>query len=290
MERSVLESKSPSQSEFLASIRGLPPFHPVASEVLNLFSSASDGFQLDELASILNRDPAFAAELLQTANSPLFGLKSSIHTVTRAIIVLGLEHTKSLAIRTAMQIYLKGASGDSALQKCWLHSLACAEIASLIMTACGHAGNDQAYTAGLLHDVGRLALLRAFGPRYVPLLSEKYASVAEVVAAEQQIFGFDHCRAGHSLCVLWNFPPQIGQIALQHHEPLSDPPNSFLNIVRLSCQIADVLGFAAAQFENQPSYELLLAALPAGMQARCNWSPEQLRERVIERTGASEQS
>src|SRR5262249_55272712 len=134
MERPILESRSGGQLEILAAIRGLPPFHPVASEVLRLFSSATDGFQLDELAATLNRDPAFAAELLQTANSPLFGLKSSVQTVTRAIIVLGIEHTKALAIRTAMQIYLKDASADSVLERCWLHSLACAEIAGLMMT------------------------------------------------------------------------------------------------------------------------------------------------------------
>ena len=109
MESHFLPSEDSRKSEFLDRIRSLPPFHPVASEVLRLFSSNTDGFQVDELAATLSRDPAFAAELLQNANSPLFGLKSSVHTVTRAIIVLGLEHTKMLAIRTAMQIYFKDA-------------------------------------------------------------------------------------------------------------------------------------------------------------------------------------
>jgi len=254
---------------------------------MSLFSSAADGFQLDELAHILNRDPAFAAELLQTANSPLFGLKSSIHTVTRAIIVLGIEHTKALAIRTAMQIYLKDASDDPVLQRSWLHSLACAEIASLMMTACGQAGNDQSYTAGLLHDIGRLALLQAFRARYVPLLGREYGSAADAVEAERQIFGFDHCQAGHQLCLLWNFPPEIGQIALQHHGPDSGRPNSLLNIVRTCCRLADCLSFASVQSDNQPTYEELSSALPTEMRARFDWSSDQLRERVIERTGTA---
>jgi HD-like signal output (HDOD) protein len=278
------------ESELLAQIRSLPPFHPVASEVLRLFSSATDGFQLDQLASTLNRDPAFAAELLQTANSPLFGLKSSVHTVTRAIIVLGIEHTKALAIRTAMQIYLKDASDDSVLQRCWLHSLACAEISGLMMTACGQSGNDQAYTAGLLHDIGRLALLRAFGAQYVPLLNREHKCAGDVVEAERQLFGFDHCHAGHDLCTLWNFPLEIGQITLRHHEPDSGRPNSFLNIVRISCRLADGLGFAGVQCENQPAYQELIAALPVEMQGRFDWSPDQLRARVLERTGAAGRS
>ena len=287
MKELIAPSERDCHSGSLDKIRSLPPFHPVASQVLSLFSTANDGFQLDEIARILGGDPAFAAEMLQTANSPLFGLKCSVHTVGRAIIVLGLERTKALAVRTAMQIYLSKALDHPVLHRGWLHSLACAEIARTMMRACGQASEDQAYTGGLLHDIGRLALLTAFRAQYVPVLTQAYGSAEEIIGSEVNTLGLDHCRAGHELCGLWSFPHEIDEIVLRHHEPLSGRENSLLNIVRISCQLADCLGFSAVKYHSTPTYEQLIARMSAEMRGRFEFSVDQLRQIVNDRVGSA---
>jgi putative nucleotidyltransferase with HDIG domain len=272
-------------SGFLSAIRSLPPFHPVATEALRLLCSAEDGVDVDEVAHVLGDDPAFAAEMLQTANSPLFGFQRSVHSIGHAIIILGLDRTRALAIRTAMQMYLKDAADNPALQPCWLHSLACAEIAKILMTTCGRAGNDQAYTAGLLHDIGRFVLLKSFRSEYPPVLNRNYQAIDELINAERQAMGIDHCEAGHEICLLWSFPPQIGEIALHHHENVSGQENSTLNLVRLSCQFADSLGFSAFRCGQRPKYEQLISALAPQMRCRFEVPADELRQMVLDRVG-----
>jgi HD-like signal output (HDOD) protein len=272
-------------SEFLSTIRSLPPFHPVATEALRLLCSAEDRVDVDEVARILGDDPAFAAEMLQTANSPLFGFQRSVHSIAHAIIILGLDRTRALAIRTAMQMYLKDTADHSALQPCWLHSLACAEIAKILMITNGRAGSDQGYTAGLLHDIGRFVLLKSFRSEYPPVLNRNYQSNVEFMNAEREALGIDHCEAGQQICLLWSFPPQIGEIALRHHENFSGQENSTLNLVRLSCQFADSLGFAAFRCGQRPKYEQLISALAPQLRCRFEISADELRQMVLDRVG-----
>lgn len=262
----------------------MPPFHPVATQVLRLFSSSEEA-ELDEVAGMMGSDPAFAAEMLQTANSPLFALHSEVHSIRHALVVIGLERTKALAIRTAMQIYLKDAFDHPVSRLCWSHSLACAEIAKTMAALCGRDSSEHAYTAGLLHDIGRVALLKAFPADYVPLLEKPHAGAEEVIAAEIQAFGFDHCHAVDELCALWNFPVVIREIAQRHHERLAGQENSLLNIVRISCRIADSLGFPAAR-QGAPIYERVVSGLPAEIRRRFDFSEEQLYHMISARLGS----
>jgi HD-like signal output (HDOD) protein len=284
MTEQVGRSATDCQTEILGKIRSLPPFHPVASQVLQLFSSGDEALELNKVAQIMGSDPAFAAEMLQTANSPLFGLQCEVHSIRHALIVVGLERTKALAIGTALQIYLKDALDHPAMRRCWSHSLACAEIAKTMMASCGHDSIEHAYTGGLLHDIGRLALLKAFPADYVPLLEKSNAGTDGVIAAEIQFFGFDHCHAVDELYALWNFPTPFIEIALRHHDPVSGRENSLLNIVRISCRMADSLGFPAAR-QGAPSYEHLVSALPTEMRRRFEFSEEQLYQLVSDRLG-----
>ena len=272
------------QTERLGKISSLPPFHPVATEVLRLFSSGEEA-ELEEVAGIMGSDPAFASEMLQTANSPLFALHSEVHSIRHALVVIGLERTKALAIRTAMQIYLKDAFDHPVKHLCWSHSLACAEIAKIMAGLCGRDSSEHAYTAGLLHDIGRVAFLKAFPADYIPLLEKPRAGAGAMIAAEIQTFGFDHCHAVDELCALWNVPATIREIAERHHEPLSGQENSLLNLVRISCRIADSLGFPGAR-HGAPSYEHLVSNLPAEMRRRFEVSEEQLYRMISDRLGS----
>jgi putative nucleotidyltransferase with HDIG domain len=271
--------------EVLKQIGSLPPFHAVASQMLRLSSSSAEDLEIDEVAAIIDGDQAFAAELLQMANSPLFGLQYTVRSSRHAIVVLGLERTKALAVRIAMQIYLKEALDHPVMQRCWLHSLACAEIAKTMAGSSGKAATESAQTAGLLHDIGRVALLNLYRDEYLPLLDEKYESAEEIPLREAQAFGFDHCRAGSKLCDLWNFPREIGEVALGHHEPMSGQSNQLLDIVRISCRMADSLGFMSVRHERRPSYDQIQWSLPPQIRQRFQFSAAQLHQMIADRAG-----
>src|SRR5262245_61844244 len=110
-------------------ICNLPPFRPVVSQVMRLSSDPDDDVDIDRISAVVESDAAFAAEMLRVANSPLFGLRSRVYGIRHAITILGLERTKALAFRIAIEEYLETTLNHAAVRRCWLHTLACAEIA-----------------------------------------------------------------------------------------------------------------------------------------------------------------
>src|SRR5689334_18626060 len=106
----------------------LPPLHSIANQVLAL--SADESLDLLKLASVIEGDPAFAAEILFLANSSLFGFPSKMHVLRHAVSVLGLDRIKALAVTVAMRAYLGHAS--PLIRQCWRHTAAAAVIAEEI--------------------------------------------------------------------------------------------------------------------------------------------------------------
>jgi len=109
------------------------------------------------LSSVIETDPALAAEVLFLANSPLFGFPSKMEVLPRAIAVLGLDRIQALAMTVAMRAFV--SVGGPLVRQCWRHSAASAVIAERISSVFGVPG-DQAYSAVLLHDIGRLGLVQ----------------------------------------------------------------------------------------------------------------------------------
>ena len=148
-------------------LRELPPFPPIASRLLGLLAREEGG--LREISDLINKDAAFAAEVLRIANSSLFGLQSKISSILQSIAFLGTERVKGLAFTVAIRCYLKRALAHDILRRGWRHNLACAVIAEE-MSGRLYLDGAQAYTAALMHDIGRLAFLAAYPRQCVNLL------------------------------------------------------------------------------------------------------------------------
>ena len=118
---------------------------------------------------MLRIDPALSAEILRVSNSALYGLSRRVDNVSHAIVVLGTEVVKRLALTVALGRFSHGFLRNQGLRICWDHSVACALIAEELAQAMDVA-KDRAYTAGLLHDVGRLALLACYPNEYGNLI------------------------------------------------------------------------------------------------------------------------
>src|SRR5580658_10037300 len=179
----------------------LPPLNAIANQVIAL--SANPDVNLHEIATVMGGDPAFAADLLLLANSSLFGFRARIQVVSHAIAVLGLDRIKALAVTVAMRSFL--SKGGPLLPRCWQHSAACAIIAEQISPIFDVKG-DVAYTLGLLHDVGRLGLLRSYPVEYPPLLRGSFQNLEEVLCAERTLLKVDHGLAGAWMLRSWSFP------------------------------------------------------------------------------------
>ena len=261
----------------------LPPLHSIANHVLSL--SADESMDLHKLASVIEGDPAFAAEILFLANSPLFGFPSKMHVLGHAVSVLGLDRIKALAVTVAMRAYLGHAS--PLVRQCWRHTAACAVIAEEISAKFDVPG-DRAYTAALMHDIGRLGLLKSYAREIAPVLAAQYRDSAEVLMAEQAAINVDHGLAGAWLVKTWAFPLAFAEICEHHHDAIRQGESPLLQVVKAACLIADALGYAAVRYRNLPTYQALVSAIfPQG--AEQFPSEDELRTNVDARLVAFEQ-
>ena len=260
----------------------LPPCEPIAAKLLQL--SADEDCDIGSLTDVIKADPAISTEILRLANSPLFGAISRFHTVGNAIVFLGVDRTKSMAFTVAMKSYMQNTLGTPAVKQCWLHSLACAQLAEELAGMYGMR-KDWAYTAGLMHDIGRLGLIKAYGVEYMPLLTTEYETLKDSLREEQRLFGFDHCKAGAWLTRVWNFPEELSTTAECHHEVFAAQEHDLLPVVQLSCQLADSLNFEAIRYQDRLNYTEILAQLPEDLRARFRFSFAELQEKISQKVG-----
>ena len=182
-------------------LSNLPPLNAIANQVLSL--SSDPNVELMKLADVMECDPAFAADVLFLANSSLFGFPARIQALRHAIAVLGLERIKALAITVAMRSFMD--KGGPLIRNCWRHSAACGMIAERIAPIF-HITRESAYSVGLLHDIGRLGLLKSYSPDYTPLLNGSFLSVDGILHAERIALSVDHATAGSWLVKTWVLP------------------------------------------------------------------------------------
>lgn len=239
----------------------LPPFPQVAVRVLQLVTN--ENVQLHELCDLVSSDAAFASEVLTVANSALYAPRYPASSILQAIAVLGADTLQGMCVTVGVRAYLGKKMSQPAMRALWRHSLACGMIAQKL-AAGGLVDEYTAYTAGILHDIGRIALTVIQPKDYVVLLESHHGPAASILQYERGIFGWDHCEAGLRLVSGWKLPQEFGEVVLDHHVPRrNDGAWGLSELAKMSCAIADSAGYAAFAGCEATAYSELLEKLPA---------------------------
>src|SRR5208337_4916252 len=146
----------------------LPPFPWVAKRLMATL--ARENVDITEIGKLIAAEPVFATRVLQLANSPLFALERQVRTISHAIILLGLDRVKAITFTRAMEDFVTPALSIKALRVCWQNCLAVALLSEKLARA-ARMDADFAYVAGLVRDIGRLALLVKYPEPYANLLA-----------------------------------------------------------------------------------------------------------------------
>jgi len=265
-----------------------PPFPAIAMKVLELLGHEED-VDVREVVRWLQADPVFAGEMLRVANSALYGLRHEIRSVHQATINLGLDFVKAVAITVGLRAYVKSAVKLPVLRRCWTHSMACGILAQELATACFMKG-DEAYTAGLLHDIGRMGLLAAYPSEYANVLNVAVDYSFDVLHCEKELFDIDHCEAGAWLAEQWKLPAQLGAIAKHHHDNIvafsAQHKPDLLAIVALACKLADALDFGVVTARDVWTPEKVVSYLPDAAKLRFPKDIQALKASVNDRIQA----
>jgi putative nucleotidyltransferase with HDIG domain len=204
-------------SQVVKSVRDLPTLPSVVLDLIGSFERAD--VDVTTLAEKMSRDQALAAKTLRLANSSFYGLAAKVKTVKQAIVVLGFDSARALAVASSVI----DTFGDSKPRQIdvagfWRHSIAAALCAKSLAR---HANIDQdyAFIAGLLHDIGRLLLASSFPDEYALVVEYSALNDTTTSEAELRVLGVDHQRTGQMLAEAWKFPPVIQRAIGQHHAP-----------------------------------------------------------------------
>jgi putative nucleotidyltransferase with HDIG domain len=255
----------------------VPPFPPVAAQLLRTLGD--DSVNLREIASLVASDATLCARVLQYANSAEFTLIDPVRNVRQALAVLGFDRTRKLTVTLAAAAYSGAALRASELRRCWRHMLATAVLSEEIAKRCG-LFVETAYTAGMMHDIGRLGLLVAYPRQYEETIRNAAERCLDLLDFERETFGIDHAEAGRWLAERWRLPSEFRVIAGRHHDTPDGGPASLLKIVHVACRLADYFGYDVTRpLQPQPMHAVL-ADLPEHTRAALLRDREILRAAV----------
>jgi len=229
--------------KLLEKIKEMPPLPQSVTQILEISKSTKSSAQ--DLAKVFERDPALAANILKIANSSFYGFTRKISTMTHAIVCLGLDTVKSIALTSSTQEMLNNKIPAYDLEKGMLlqHSITCATCARIIAQRIGYKDCEEAYTAGLLLDIGKVILSRFAEDQFNQIIEKTKDNKTPFNIAEQEVLGFDHPRIGGRIIKKWNLPPILIEAVQYHHQPDKAEINKTLTyIVHFADAISDMLG------------------------------------------------
>ncbi len=203
--------------ELIQNLGELPPLPQVASRVIRI--SADSDSSSEELRNLVRTDQALSAQILKVANSAMFGRMREVTTLTQALLTLGFTTARSVVLASSVKtLFSRGPAG---LQErvLWEHALVTAITGHAFGKALRCAVTEEVFLAGLMHDIGKSAMLLKFPESYGALLGRIHAREGDGLSLELDAYGFDHGMVGEALLTSWNIAEGITQAVRWHHDP-----------------------------------------------------------------------
>ncbi|MEQ9616694.1 MAG: HDOD domain-containing protein [Phycisphaerales bacterium] len=179
-----------------------------------------------DLHKVVEYDPALCSRVLKVVNSSFYGLPGQIGSINRAIVLLGLNAVKNIAISASLAKLFRGGKLCPAFnaKDLWTHSTANAATSKLLADELGLSCPDEAFLAGLMHDIGIIVEMQADRDALTSTVSAVAGAdgvpTRDMLELERENFGADHQQFGQALCEKWKFPRVFGLVAGSHHNPL----------------------------------------------------------------------
>ena len=218
----------------VVAIEGLPTLPVVVTRIMQ--KTVSEETSAGEVAELIAQDAALTAEVLRIVNSAYYSLRQPVSTVERAIVVLGFNTIKSVVL-TASVVDLweqVAASRDFDVEAFWEHSLGTAIACEVIAKVTGAAAPEDAFVAGLFHDLGKMVLNQFMGSIFAEITGRVGKRGLLIREAESEVMGFAHDRVGEWLLTNWNIPHAIVLGVANHHLPtLAGTGEAMAHVVNL---------------------------------------------------------
>jgi putative nucleotidyltransferase with HDIG domain len=247
------QPQSPAQSIVDAAVRNIShiaTLPEITLKIINLVEDPSSTAQ--DLHNVIAHDPAMCSRILKVVNSAFYGLPRQIGSINRAIVLLGLNAVKNIAIAASLTKLFRG--GDLcprfSARSLWIHSMAVGSASKLVADQLKLGLPDEAFLAGLIHDIGLMVEMQSSREKLVTVFATMQFTpegvpLNDLREIERSIIGADHCAFGAALCELWKFPKSFAYVAGHHHQPFELPQGQRMlaGLVCLSDRLSAQLGY-----------------------------------------------
>lgn len=195
----------------------------------------------------ISLDQALSAKTLRFANSSFYGLQTKITTIRQAITLIGIDAVRHVITATSLATYFpaNGCAGFD-FMALWRHAVATAVCARILARQL-HLNQDYAFTAGLLHDIGRLVLATHFRSEYEQVIAYRNKHDCQWLDAEHEVIGIDHAMVGAELASHWNFSHTIQHAILYHHTPEQHTDRALSSLINVANAIVHALDLSGKE-------------------------------------------
>jgi len=257
-----MEARSHTVEDILAAVKDIPPLPAIIPRVMGVLNDPDS--TVDELSEILGSDQAIASKLLRLSNSAFYGYSKHIGTIQDAVVLLGFKTIKGLIYALSLYSSFSQNVGGYAMKKgeLWRHSLTAAFVARTISAKCRIGNPDQAFVAGLMHDIGKTVLGEFLGKSSDAVINSVECNNISFIEAEREVLGVTHPEIGAELCEKWNLPVELQEAVMYHHSPSEcESDNPLVYIVHIADIVCLMLGVGIGV--DGLTYELDDSALAA---------------------------
>jgi putative nucleotidyltransferase with HDIG domain len=193
----------------------LPAIPAVAAQVMSAVEDPNT--TREDIRNLIEQDPSMAARTLEIANSALYGHSGRVQSLSQAISLIGSRAVRDLVLGISMKsVYRRFGLMEKLL---WTHSTMAGPVtAALARSPQIGIDSDEAFAAGLLHDIGKSALANSHRDAYESVVARVYNEKISFVEAEREQFGFDHAELGAEIASRWNLPAHMVRVIQNHHD------------------------------------------------------------------------
>lgn len=225
-----ITEKENRRRNYLLSIRNLPSIPAITKNVLDLLDDPMTSTA--DISNSINKDQALVARILTVANSPLYGLPRKVPSIEFAILILGFNQVRQIVL--ALSMFDSFKDSDSKYwdrRRFWEHSFMTAMAAKAIADDLGYAKTSEAFTAGLLHDLGVVVIQKYFNKDFIQISELVENEAYKFEDAEMEVMNLTHHEIGKILCDRWHLPKNLGEAISFHHNPAQNADNVLLSAI-----------------------------------------------------------
>lgn len=236
---------------------------PTAKELLKKFTTAKtlphiairltklisdENSTMQDFEKMIKMDPTLVLRILRVANSPYYGLRQKVNSISRAVVVIGINNLRNMIVTEALKDIFKESQNNDIFSRnrLWLHCAGVSICSQMIMERIFGQNGENVFLCGILHDIGMIVEDQTAHDLFTRVCTAYKDNSRPFIEYEKEIIGTDHCKIGHLLARDWQLPLEVQEGIQKHHKTLDQvAPLSITGVVQMAEYIVSQLDYIA---------------------------------------------